>query len=200
MTILTLATIALIYTAIVDAALCLPSGLLGLGAATDTLNGTFILKARASNGTSLPIINSASPLPGGFFLPLYLGTPDTPLDSFTTPLFTLQGGTAYGPGGTVLSTMQTPLLGAEPLYISADSTQAMEMFQAVNATCDGEERMLLRFQGIVPVPLATASVNETGFVPGAGISSPILENLISEFLPSCLLRIRLGLGRWKVFG
>ncbi|KAK4503847.1 hypothetical protein PRZ48_004762 [Zasmidium cellare] len=179
------ATLALASTTLTNALLCVPdlTGLLGIGTGKDTLNGTFILQARSASGTLLPIVNSAFPAEGGFFLPLYLGNSTTDLDAFTTPLFTLQSGSAYANGGTRLATMTNPLLKAQALYLGADSSQFSHMFEAVNATCDGKASTLLRFQGIVPIPLATASINQTSFAPGAGISSPILEDLLTTGIP-----------------
>lgn len=171
------ATLAL--TDYASAAMCITSGLLGLGASTSDLTSTFILQARAANGTRLTIVNDAVPEDGGFFLPIRLGAADTPLDSFTTPIFTLQGGTAYASGGTVFSTQSSPFLQPVPLYISADSSQQKETFSAVNATCDGEAAQVLRFNGLVPIPLASAAVNGS-FATGSGLSSPILDNLLSK--------------------
>lgn len=181
----TFATLALAYAGLSHALLCVPdlTGLLGIGTGKDTLNGTFILQARNADGALLPVVNSPLPAPGGFFLPLYLGNSSTTdlNNTFTTPQFTLQGGSAYAPGGTKLVTQSNPLLAAQALFLGADSTQYTHLFEAVNATCDGAASTLLRFQGIVPIPLATASINQTSFAPNAGLSSPILEDLLSKF-------------------
>nr|POE47363.1 hypothetical protein CFP56_00694 [Quercus suber] len=165
-------------------AACAPSG--GLLPASDpVLSQTFTLAARDGSGNSLPVVSSAEPEPGTFFQPLFLGTNTTDLSDDIVPKFILSGGTAYS-DGRVLSMKATPLLVSVPLYVAADSTEVITDLGAVNATCDGAEEVLLRFQDLLNIPLAGGILNGS-FAPGAIVKSPILEPLLGLDLLGTLI-------------
>nr|POE74766.1 hypothetical protein CFP56_37297 [Quercus suber] len=156
-------------------AVCVPSGSL-LPVSSPVLSQTFTLSARDGSGNSLPVVSSAEPLPGTFFQPLSLGTNTTSISDAIVPKFILSAGRAFS-GGRVLSMKATPLLISVPLYVAADSAAVITNLGAVNATCDGVEQVLLRFQNLLNLPLAGGILNGT-FAPGVGLNSPILEPLL----------------------
>lgn len=177
----TLSTITfLALTSKAAADLCAWDTLLGLGSLT-TLPYKFNLVARDDNGTTYPIVRSSTPEPGSFFFGLSLGAESTPLSDASVPSFQLQGETAYADNGLVASTQGIPLLGPLPVYVSSDNRQYEQGFQAVNVTCADKQQLSLRFTNLLPLPLASAAVNNT-FAPGSALLSPILDGLLSEFI------------------
>jgi len=151
-----------------------------------TLPYRFNLVARNNNGTTYPVIRSQDPEPGSFFFGLSLGAASTPLSDSSVPSFLLQGETAYADNGLVASTQGIPLLEPIPVYVSSDDRQYEQGFQAVNVTCAGVQQLSLRFTNLLPLPLASAAVNNT-FAPGSAILSPLLDGLLTLFAPVDLI-------------
>lgn len=178
-------TTALLATATPTiAALCRAGGLLGIGSTSPSYQGQFYLRARSADNTVRTIVSSSVADSEGIF-PLALGAANTQIASSNVPKFTLDTNRVLTPvNGNALVTKSAGLLTPARLYLAASGTGMAAQVQAVNVTCDDIARTVLRFTNLPLGALGSGTTNET-FAAGAGISTPILNGLLSTFSLLC---------------
>ncbi|KAF2159525.1 hypothetical protein M409DRAFT_30000 [Zasmidium cellare ATCC 36951] len=172
--------IALLSTSLIltTAALCRPSGLLGLGDSLRTFppDYQFILLARNTSGSLLGI-STPTTATDPSSAPLTLT--DASASLFGLTRFELINGSlrTYNEPYRFVVTQNNPLLAPTQLFASPDGTGQKVSVVANNVSCDGATGYAIRFQGAVPVSSGSGSVNGT-FAVGSTVTSPILEPLL----------------------
>jgi hypothetical protein len=193
-------TIALLATAGPSlAAVCRASGLLGIGSTQPSIPFQFYLRARSADNVVRTIVSSSTPDSEGFF-PLALGAANTQIRSDSVPKFTLTSNRVLVPvSGNILATKGAALLAPQPLFLAPSGSGLQAEVQAVNVTCDDIERQVLRFTDLPLGALASGTTNAT-FAAGAGISTPILNGLLSMYILSRVFVEASLLILWCSFG
>lgn len=160
------------------AALCTANGLLGLGATSSSYSGPFYLRARSSDNTVRTITTSTPDSTGS--LPLTLGSVITQIGSSNVPKFTLSSNHALTQNLTLVTQASDSGLAPQQLYLASSGEGVVAEVQAVNVSCDGIARTVLRFTDSKLGALGSGSVNGT-YETGAGVVTPVLSGLLSEF-------------------